>query len=151
MDRNAARGDRPGPRAARFAPCRRVFPVAAVTGIGVGVVALMAGALVHGVAAGNLVEEGGRLFALAWGRVMVIDVYAGLALFAAWIWHREPRAWAAGVWIVALCLLGNLVAGCYVVLAARSCRGSASRFWLGRRGGRGDSASPRADVRPGGA
>ncbi len=132
-DRNAARGDRPGPRPSRLAPRRRAFPVAAVTGLGAGVALLMAAALVHGVTTGSFVEEGGRLLALAWGRVAVIDVYAGFALFAAWIWHREPRAWAAGAWIVALCLLGNLVAGCYVVLAARGCRGSASRFWLGPR------------------
>ena len=144
VDRDAVRGDRPGRPAGvadvalrAAAPRRRAFPVAAVAGLGAGVAALMAGALVHGMTAGSFVEEGGRLFALAWGRVTVIDVYAGLALFAAWIWHREPRAWVAGAWIVALCLLGNLVAGCYVVLAARSCRGSASRFWLGRRGVRG--------------
>ena len=123
------------PRARERAPARRprAFPVAAVTGLGLGVALLMAGTLVYGVTAGNFVADGGRLLSLAWGRVTVIDVYAGFALFAAWVWHREPRAWVAGAWIVALCLLGNLVAGCYVVLAARGCRGRASRFWLGPR------------------
>ena len=113
---------------------RRAFPVAAVTGLGLGVALLMAAALVHGVMAGNFAADGTRLLSLAWGRVTVIDVYAGFALFAAWVWHREPRAWVAGAWIAALCLLGNLVAGCYVVVAARGCRGRASRFWLGPRG-----------------
>jgi len=110
-----------------------VFPVAAATGLGAGVALLMGGALVHGVTGGNLLEEGTLLLAFAWGRVTMIDAYAGIVLFAAWICHREPRAWVAGAWIVALCLLGNVVAGCYVVLAARGCRGSASRFWLGPR------------------
>ena len=110
---------------------RRAFPVAGATGLGAGIALLMGGALIRGVMDGNLVEEGAILLALAWGQVAMIEVYAGFALFAAWIWHREPRAWVAGTWIVALCLLGNLVAGCYVVLAARGCRGSASRFWLG--------------------
>ena len=111
---------------------RRAFPVAA-TGLGAGIALLMGGALVHGAMVGNLVEEGTLLLALAWGRVTMIEVYTGFALVAAWIWHREPRAWVAGGWIVALCLLGNVVAGCYVVLAARGCRGSTSRFWLGPR------------------
>ena len=124
------------PRARERPPARRrrAFPVAAVTGLGLGVALLMAAALVHGVTAGNFVADGGRLLSMAWGRVTVIDVYAGFALFAAWVWHREPRAWVAGAWIVALCLLGNLVAGCYVALAARGCRGRTSRFWLGPRG-----------------
>jgi len=91
----------------------------------------MGGALVHGVTGGNLFEQGTLLLALAWGRVALIDTYAGFALIAAWVLFREPHAWVAWAWIVALCLLGNMVAGCYVVLAARNCRGSASRFWLG--------------------
>ena len=127
-DRGGA-GSTPGMPRAR----ERAFPVAAVTGLGLGVALLMAAALVHGVTAGDFVADGGRLLSLAWGRVTVIDVYAGFALFAAWVWHREPRAWVAGAWIVALCLLGNLVAGCYVALAARGCRGRTSRFWLGPR------------------
>ena len=110
---------------------RRAFPVAAATGLGAGIALLMGGALVHGVTVGSLLEEGGILLALAWGQVAMIEVYTGFALFAAWMCHREPRAWVAGAWIVALCLLGNMVAGCYVVLAAHGCRGSASRFWLG--------------------
>ena len=109
------------------------------TGFGAGVALLMAAALVHGLSVGNLFAEGASLLSLAWGRVTVIDVYAGLALFAVWIWWREPRAWVAGAWIVALCLLGNLVAGCYVVLAARGCRGNAVRFWLGSWRTRNDS------------
>ena len=63
----------------------------------------------------------------------VIEVYVGFALFAGWIWSREPYAAVAGAWIVALCLLGNLVAGCYLVLAARRSRGNPSMFWLGPR------------------
>ena len=129
-------GAEPTPGTSRFeertaGEHRRAFPVAAATGLGAGIALLMGGALVHGVTDGNLVEDGAILLALAWGQVAMVEVYAGFALFAAWIWHREPRAWVAGAWIAALCLLGNLVAGCYVVLAARGCRGSASRFWRG--------------------
>ena len=134
VDRDRAADPAPGTSRLEERPAgddHRAFPVAAATGLGAGIALLMGGALVHGVADGNLVEEGATLLALAWGQVAMIEAYAGFALFAAWIWHREPRAWVAGGWIAALCLLGNLVAGCYVVLAARGCRGSASRFWLG--------------------
>lgn len=117
------------------------------TGLGAGVALLMAGALVHGLTAGNVFDEGAWLLSLAWGRVTVIDVYAGLLLFAAWIGWRESRAWVAGAWIVALCLLGNLAAGCYVVLAACGSRGSALRFWLGsRRAGGGSTSCARRDA-----
>ena len=53
----------------------------------------MAAALVHGVMAGNFAADVARLLSLAWGRITVIEVNAGFALFAAWVWHREPRAW----------------------------------------------------------
>lgn len=111
----------------------RAIPVAAATALGTGIALLMGGALVHGLTVGNLVVEVDLLLALAWGRVTMIEAYAGFALFAAWIWHREPRAWIAAAWIAALCVLGNLVAGCYLALAARGCRGRASWFWLGPR------------------
>lgn len=127
----ASRLPRARERAGATSP--RAFAVVAATKLGAGVALLMAAALVHGLTAGNVFAEGAWLLSLAWGRVTVIDVYAGLSLFAAWIWWREPRTWVAGIWIVALCLLGNLVAGCYVVLAARECRGNALRFWLGSR------------------
>lgn len=122
-----------GQEASAAAGHGREFPVAAATGFGAVIALLMGGALIHGVTAGNLVEEGELLLALAWGRVTMIEVYAGFALFAAWIWQREPRARVAVAWIVALLLLGNLAAGCYVILAARGCRGNASRFWRGPR------------------
>lgn len=132
-DKEPAEGT-PGHEERADAGRRGAFPVAAATGLGAGIALLMGGALVHGVTAGDLVEEGGLLLALAWGRATIIDVYAGLALFAAWVWQREPRWWVAGAWIAALCLMGNLAAGCYVVLAARRCLGNTSRFWNGPRG-----------------
>ncbi len=137
---NASAPDARGGGERTIAGHRPGFPVAVVMGLGTGIALLMGGALVHGVTGGNLFEEGALLFALAWGRVALIDVYAGFTLFAAWVLFREPRAWVAGVWIVALCLLGNVVAGCYVVLAARDCRGSASRFWLGAHHAGGETA-----------
>ena len=134
----ASRRPRDRARAGTTGP--HVFAGAVAAGLGAGVALLMAAALVHGLVAGDIFAEGAWLLSLAWGRVTVIDVYAGLTLFAAWVWWREPRAWVAGGWIVALCLLGNLAAGCYVALAAFMCRGSAPRFWLGsQRAGNGST------------
>ena len=67
-------------------------------------------------------------------RYMPAGVCAAAPDHERWIWHREPRSLVAGAWIVALCLIGNVVAGCYVALAARGCRGNASRFWHGPHG-----------------
>lgn len=83
---------------------------------------------------GNLSGEGRRLLDLAWGRVLLLDVYAGIALFAGWIAWREARAPAAS-WIVALILLGNLIACIYLIRVWWSARGDGDAFWHGQRRG----------------
>ncbi len=83
------------------------------------VTATMAGALAYGFTAGTgFGTEGSVLLDLAWGRVTVIDLYLMLAVFAAWIWHREPNRTAAAMWTVGLMSLGSLAAGMYLVRAA---------------------------------
>ena len=143
-ERNAQTGERGGrdettrsasrPEAHAAAATRDAFPVAMATGLGAGVALLMGAVLLYAAAAGDLAAEGAHLLALAWGQATLIEVYVGFGLFAVWIWRREPRAWVAGAWIVALCLMGNLVAGCYVVRATWGCGGCARRFWLGPSG-----------------
>lgn len=101
------------------------------------VVAVAAGTLlaIYLVAAslhGELSAEGPRLLDLAWGRVLLVDVYAGIALFAGWIaWREAPTR--ATVWIVALLLLGNVVACIYLVRVWWSARGDCDAFWHGQR------------------
>ena len=94
----------------------------------------MALALAYGFSQGYFLAEGGAIASVTWGQVLLIDLYVGFALFAGWIVWREPgRPARAIAWIVALLLLGNLVACAYVLLAWREAAGDAGRFWFGRR------------------
>ncbi|WP_067563394.1 DUF1475 domain-containing protein [Halofilum ochraceum] len=81
---------------------------------------------------GDLSAEGPRLLDLPWGRVLLLDVYAGIALFAGWIVWREAPAPAAA-WIVALILLGNVVACIYLIRAWWRAGGDGNAFWHGQR------------------
>jgi cytochrome b561 len=82
------------------------------------VVLAMAGAIIYGFANGNFGSNGSAIWALPWGKVSLIDLYAGLLLFAGWIWIRETAKPRIVLWWVALVVLGNLAAGIYVVAAS---------------------------------
>lgn len=62
-------------------------------------------------------DSASELLALSWGQVTVADLYLGLALAAAWVWHREASIPVRLAWIVALALLGNVALGAYVARA----------------------------------
>ena len=110
-------------------PGRPIVFVAGTAGI------LLALYLVAASLHGGFAAEGGRLLDLVWGRVLLLDIYAGIALFAGWIAWREAPA-AAAAWIVALLLLGNVVACIYLLRAWWLARGDGDAFWHGRcRGG----------------
>lgn len=86
--------------------------------LGMLVAAAMTTALGYGFIAGRgFGSEGAQLLELAWGRVTVVDLYLMLAVFAVWIWRREPNRMVAFGWTVALCVLGSLAAGAYLLLA----------------------------------
>lgn len=68
-----------------------------------------------------------------WGQVVLVDLYLGFALFSAWIVWRHGLGAVAITWIVALLLIGNLLACVYVLWALRDARGDGHRFWHGRR------------------
>lgn len=93
--------------------------------LGIFVTAAMALTLVYGFTqGGGFFDEGGDLLNLAWGKVTVIDLYLLLAVFGAWIVHRE--GWNKAIpWLVGLIVGGSLVAGVYLIFASRR-SGSAS-------------------------
>ena len=93
--------------------------------------AVLAAALIPALIDADLAREGRRIAELAWGRALLIDVYAGMALFAAWIAWREPTPTRTGLWVLALLLLGNVVACVYLAYAWIRARGDAERFWHG--------------------
>ena len=80
--------------------------------------AAMAATIAYGFIAGDFGEEGGAILDLAWGRVTLIDLYVGLALFGAWIVIRE--GWRRALpWLAGLIVLGSFGAAVYAFLAAR--------------------------------
>lgn len=101
--------------------------------VGWSAAAVMVAAISYGFAAGDFGDEGSQILDLAWGRVSLIDLYAGLALFVAWVVYRERSPVRSLIWIVLLVVTGNLAAGAYVGMAAGRSGGSAGRFFMGDR------------------
>lgn len=95
------------------------------------VVTGMAAAVAYGLASGGFSDEASAIWSLPWGKVMLIDLYAGLAMFGAWIAVRERRALPVALWWVGLVVLGNLAAGAYLVGALRG-SDDAADLLLGR-------------------
>ena len=77
----------------------------------------MAGAIAYGFVSGGFADDGSAIWALPWGRVALIDLYAGLVIFGAWIAVRETSRARIALWWVALGVLGNFAAGVYLVRA----------------------------------
>jgi len=71
-----------------------------------------------GFLSGGFVDEGSAIWALAWGKVTLIDLYVGLVFFGVWVSVRERRILAVVLWWVGLVVLGNLAAALYLVIAS---------------------------------
>ena len=90
-------------------------PIRIIAGLGV---VAMAVALIVGFSSGGFTAEGGEIIDLVWGRVTLVDLYVGIALFAAFVAWRERSAVVTIVWIVLFIVLGNLATAVYVLVAA---------------------------------
>ncbi len=102
----------------------------AMAGLGaLAMTALIAQALVYG----RFGDEGSILFALAWGKVTLADLYAGFALFSGWVLFREAKTARALLWILLVLSLGNAFTMVYVLVALARSGGSWPRFFLGAR------------------
>ena len=78
----------------------------------------------------TLVDQGfadaGPLLDSTWGRIALADLYLGFGLFACVIGIVE-RSWLQGLlWGVALCLVGNPVAGLWLLIRGSRLLGPAS-------------------------
>jgi len=98
----------------------------------VGLVAMSA-VLVYGFAIGDFAGEGGRLLAMPWGIVSLVDLYVGFALFSVWIVYREASWWRSVVWVALMMVLGFWAGSLYALIALARSHGDWRRFWLGRR------------------
>ena len=94
---------------------------------------IMAGAISYGFIIGDFNAEGSKLLAMPWGRVSLIDVYVGFAIFSGWIIYREKSALRSIIWIIAMIVLGNLTACLYLSLALWRSNNDWKRFWQGHR------------------
>ncbi len=77
----------------------------------------MTAAIAYGFASGNFGDNASTIWALPWGKVSLIDLYAGLALFGAWIAVRETSRGKTALWWIALITLGNFAAAVYLLRA----------------------------------
>lgn len=93
----------------------------------------MTALIVWATLAGRFGDEGSILFALAWGKVTLGDLYAGFSLFCGWVLFREESKARAAVWVLLVLCLGNAFTMAYVTLALARSGGSWTRFWLGAR------------------
>jgi hypothetical protein len=57
-----------------------------------------------------------------WGVTTMVDLYLGLLVVAGWIAHRERSTARTLVWLLGLCLLGNLVTLVYLLIASLRAR-----------------------------
>jgi len=79
---------------------------------------VMVASIALAMATGDFVDEGGWILDHAWGRMTLIDLYAGLVLFAGWVILREKRVAAVLLWIPAFIVLGNAATALYAAIAA---------------------------------
>lgn len=95
----------------------RTSAMTSIRMVGWAVAAVMVAAIVYGFASGDFGAEASAIWGLPWGKVSLIDLYAGLVIFGGWIALRESSPFRIVLWWAALAVLGNLGAGIYLVRA----------------------------------
>ncbi len=73
--------------------------------------------IIHASFAGGFGKELSAILDMRWGRVTLIDLYAGFLLVSLWIFWREENRLYALCWITLIMLLGNLASCVYALLA----------------------------------
>ena len=79
---------------------------------------IMFAAIVVAMNTGDFGSEGSWILDNPWGRMSLIDIYVGIALFAGWVFLRERSPWVAVLWIPAFVVLGNAGTALYAAIAA---------------------------------
>jgi len=79
---------------------------------------VMFAAIVVAMITGDFGTEGSWILDNPWGRMSLIDIYVGIALFAGWVFLREESPWVAVLWLPAFVILGNAGTALYAAIAA---------------------------------
>lgn len=78
----------------------------------------MFAAIVVAMVMGDFSGEGSWILENPWGRMSLIDIYVGIALFAGWVFLREGSPWVVVLWLPAFVILGNAGTALYAAIAA---------------------------------
>lgn len=92
----------------------------------------MTAVLINGFTRGDFFGEGSQLFAMPWGIVSLVDLYAGFTLFSGWIIYREKSLPVAILWTVAMMTLGFFAGSLYAFIALQVSGDDWRKFWLGK-------------------
>ena len=79
---------------------------------------VMFAAIVVAMTTGDFGTEGSWILDNPWGRMSLIDIYVGIALFAGWVFLRVGSPWVALLWLPAFVILGNAGTALYAAIAA---------------------------------
>ena len=79
---------------------------------------VMFAAIVVAMTTGDFSGEGSWILENPWGRMSLIDIYVGIALFAGWVFLREGSAWVAVLWLPVFVILGNAGTALYAAIVA---------------------------------
>lgn len=93
----------------------------------------MTAVLLFGFTRGDFFTEGGKLIAMPWGIVSLVDLYTGFTLFSGWIIYREKSLAVAILWTAAMMTLGFFAGSLYAFIALQTSGGDWRKFWLGNR------------------
>lgn len=79
----------------------------------------LVGILVFGNPYPSFSEQGAVLMDMIWGRISLLDLYAGFFIGIALVWFLEPKSWVR--WLVTLTtpLLGNPILAIWLVARFR--------------------------------
>jgi hypothetical protein len=97
----------------------------------IGILAMTA-VLIYGFTVGDFAGEGGKLIAMPWGIVSLVDLYAGFTLFSMWIIYREKSLPVAILWTIAMMTLGFFAGSLYAFINLQSSNGDWRKFFLGK-------------------
>lgn len=97
-----------------------------------GAIALLFGLIVWAAMEESLFDAMGPLLQDRWFVVTLVDLYLGLAVFAAWALYVEPRRQVAAMWILSFACLGNLMTLGYLLWRARDASRNGGPDWAAR-------------------